>query len=212
VIFDCDGVLVDSEPVSNRVLAAAISELGIPMSVEEASEAFAGWHLDEIAGEVAKRLEGDLPKGWVARFEARRADEFRKGLEAIPGVAEALTRIHAAGIPACVASQASREKVELTLGLSGLAAQFPAGALFSSRMVARGKPAPDLFLLAARTMRCEPGRCVVVEDGALGARASRLAGMAVLGFAPDGDGARLVAEGATPFESMQELPALLGIA
>ena len=212
VIFDCDGVLVDTEPVSNRVMAEMIREAGVAMSVEEVTEAFAGMRLDDIALGVEERLGKSLPEGWVIAFEERRANEFRKGVEAIPGVADALTVIDAAGIQTCVASQASLQKMKLTLGLSGLIEHFKESSLFSSRMVERGKPYPDLFLLAARSMGFQPARCVVVEDGALGVCAGRRAGMNVLGYAADGKGERLARKGATTFESMARLPALLGLA
>lgn len=212
MIFDCDGVLVDTEPISNRVMASAISEAGLAMSTEEVAQAFEGMRLDDIASEVEKRHGAKLPEGWVVAFEERRAAEFRKGVEAIPGVAEALASIDAAGVRTCVASQASRQKIELTLGLSGLIDHFEESSIFSSRMVERGKPYPDLFLLAARSMRFHPASCVVVEDGILGARAGRLAGMDVFGYAPDGRSERLASEGARTFESMAELPALLGLA
>jgi|SRR5215218_807382 len=211
VIFDCDGVLVDTEPISNRVMAETISETGLPMSTEEITEVFEGMRLNDIAAAVEERLGKRLPEGWVVAFEERRAVEFRKGVEAIPGVAEALTLIDAAGIRTCVASQASRQKMKLTLGLSGLIEHFEEGSLFSSRMVERGKPYPDLFLLAARSMNFHPAGCVVVEDGVLGARAGRLAGMNVFGYAPDGRGERLAREGAMAFESMAELPSLLSL-
>lgn len=211
VIFDCDGVLVDTEPVSNRVLAAAIEEAGLAMDAEEVAREFEGMRLDDIAAAVEQRLGSRLPEDWVAAFEERRAAEFRKGVQAIPGVAAALSWIDEAGMLTCVASQASREKTELTLGLSGLIRHFEAEALFSSRMVERGKPDPELFLLAARSLGCEPAECVVVEDGVLGARAGRAAAMRVLGYAPNGNGERLAQEGAETFGSMAELPALLGL-
>lgn len=212
VIFDCDGVLVDTEPASNRILAAAVSEAGLAMDVEQVSEAFEGMLLADIVIEVERRLGRRLPEGWLAAFEERRVAEFRKGVKPIPGVADALIQIGAAGIPVCVGSQARREKTELTLDLSGLIGHFDEAALFSSGMVERGKPHPDLFLFAARSMGCDPGGCVVVEDGVLGARAGGLARMSVLGYAPDGGGERLACEGARTFESMAELPALLGVA
>lgn len=212
VIFDCDGVLVDTEPISNRVMADAIGEAGLAISVEEVTEAFEGMRLADIAAEVEKRIGRTLPGGWVVAFEERRAAEFRKGVKAIPGVADALASIDAAGIQTCVASQASRQKMQLTLGLSGLIGHFEKSELFSSRTVERGKPFPDLFLLAARSMRCHPSSCVVVEDGVPGVRAGRLAGMDVFGFAPDGRGERLAREGAKTLDSMAELPALLGLA
>ncbi len=211
VIFDCDGVLVDSEPVSNRVLAATISEAGLEIEPGAVAREFEGMRLGEIVARIGERLGKPLPDGWIVDFEARRAAEFEKGLDAIPGVADALKSIRGAGIPVCVASQASLEKTELTLGLTGLARNFGPGSLFSSQMVANGKPDPDLFLLAARTMGCAPERCVVVEDGAPGARAGRLARMRVLGYSPAGDDGRLAREGAETFTSMAELPVLLGL-
>jgi HAD superfamily hydrolase (TIGR01509 family) len=211
VIFDCDGVLVDSEPVSNRVMAEAIGEAGLAMSAQEVADAFEGMRLDDIAAEVEERIGKRLPEGWVVDFEDRRAVEFQKGVEAISGVEAVLGAIHAAGIRTCVASQASRQKMELTLGLSGLIEHFEESSLFSSRMVERGKPYPDLFLLAAGSMGSRPAGCVVIEDGVLGARAGRLAGIDVLGYAPDGKGERLAREGAKTFESMAELPSLIGL-
>lgn len=211
VIFDCDGVLVDTEPVSNRLLAEAIGRTGIPMSVEEVTETFAGMRLQDIAAAVEKRLEEKLPGDWVAAFEKRRAAEFRKGVEAIPGIPDALASIKAAGIQVCVASQAAQEKTKLTLSVSGLITHFDEGALFSSRMVKRGKPSPDLFLLAARSMGFQPADCVVVEDGILGARGGARAGMRVLGYSPNGKDGALAREGAATFQSMKELPALLGL-
>jgi HAD superfamily hydrolase (TIGR01509 family) len=124
-----------------------------------------------------------LREGWLADFEAKRAAAFKKGLAAIPGVADALSHARNTGMPVCVASQASREKMELTLGLTGLKDYFPTSSLFSSTMVERGKPHPDLFLLAAESMGFEPTRCIVVEDGVPGVQAGQLAGMRVLGYA-----------------------------
>jgi HAD superfamily hydrolase (TIGR01509 family) len=212
VIFDCDGVLVDTEPVSNRVMAEMIREAGVSMSVEEVTEAFAGMRLDDIALGVEERLGKSLPEGWVIAFEERRASEFRKGVKAIAGVADALMAIDAAGIQSCVPSQASLQKMKLTLSLSGLIEHFAESSLSSSRVVERGKPYPDLFLLAACEMGPRPADCVVVEDGVLGARAGRRVGMNVLGYASDGKGKRLAGEGATTFASMARLPALLGLA
>jgi HAD superfamily hydrolase (TIGR01509 family) len=211
VIFDCDGVLVDSEPISNRIMAEAITEAGVPVNAEEVAQAFEGMRLEDIQGEVETRLGGKLPAKWLTDFEAKRAVAFRADLDAIPGVAEALTRIRATDIAMCVASQASREKIELTLGLTDLMPHFRVDALFSSRMVEYGKPHPDLFLLAASSMGFDPADCVVVEDGTLGARGGRLAGMRTLGYAPRGDGDRLAREGAVTFTSMTELPVLLGL-
>jgi HAD superfamily hydrolase (TIGR01509 family) len=134
---------------------------------------------------------------------------FEEGIDAIPGVEDVLRGLRAAGRPICVASQAKREKMELTLGLAGLRGYFDEAALFSSTLVERGKPHPELFLHAADAMGFEPTECVVVEDAVPGVFAARAAGMPVLGYAPEGTGERLAAAGAHVFSSMDELPALL---
>lgn len=210
LIFDCDGVLVDSEPTSNRVLAAAISAVGLPMSAEQVADAFEGMRLADIQLGVEAKLGRKLPAGWLARFEADRAAAFKKDLAPVSGIDAVLNEAVAAGIPMCVASQARREKTMLTLGLTGLNRFFSDAALFSSTMVERGKPHPALFLLAAEGMGFDPADCVVVEDGVLGVEAGRAAGMRVLGYVPAGcDPNRLSMKGAEVFRSMVDLPALL---
>jgi HAD superfamily hydrolase (TIGR01509 family) len=208
VIFDCDGVLVDTEPISNYVLATAISEAGLAMEPDEAGQEFEGMLLADIQARVEKRLGHSLGAAWLEDFERRRGAAFREGVDAVPGVEEVLCGLHAAGRPICVASQAKREKTELTLGLAGLRKYFEDSALFSSTMVANGKPHPDLFLYAAAAMGYEPSQCVVVEDGVLGVRAARAGGLRVLGYEPGG-GDRLARAGAERFGSMAELSELL---
>jgi HAD superfamily hydrolase (TIGR01509 family) len=210
LIFDCDGVLVDSEPTSNRLLAAAISAVGLPMSAEQVAESFEGMRLADIQSGVEAQLGRKLPAGWLADFEADRAVAFEKDLAPVSGIDAVLEKAIAAGIPMCVASQARREKTALTLGLTGLSRFFPEAVLFSSTMVEHGKPHPGLFLLAAETMGFDPADCVVVEDGVLGVEAGRAAGMRVLGYAPAGcDPDRLSMNGAEVFRSIGDLPALL---
>jgi len=211
VIFDCDGVLVDSEPISNRVLASTITQAGIPMNPEQVARTFEGMRLRDIQDEVERRLESQLPEDWLTDFEAERATAFEEGLAAIPGVAGVLSQARATSMPMCVASQARHEKMELTLGLTGLSDYFPTPSRFSSTMVERGKPHPDLFLLAAESMGFEPDDCIVVEDGVPGVKAGRRAGMRVLGYAPNGSADRLANAGAEVFTSMAVLPELLGI-
>lgn len=211
LIFDCDGVLVDTEPTSNRVLARAITEGGLPMQAKEVAEVFEGMRLADIQAEVEKRLGGPLRRGWLADFEAERAAAFEQGLAPIPGVTEVLASGAAAGAPMCVASQARREKTELTLRLAGLDRFFPAPALFSSTMVERGKPHPDLFLFAAEAMGFEPAECTVVEDGVPGVEAGRRAGMRVLGYGPGLKRERLESAGAEVFASMADLHPLFDL-
>jgi len=210
VIFDCDGVLVDSEPTSNRVLAAAISEAGLAIEPDEVEREFEAMRLADIQARVEERLGRPLGAGWLVDFERRRETAFREGIDPVAGVEDVVRELCAAGRPICVASQARREKTELTLGLTGLRTYFDDAALFSSTMVARGKPHPDLFLHAAATMGFEPARCVVVEDAVPGVEAALAAGMAALGYAPPGSDDRLARAGARTFSSMADLPELLG--
>ena len=206
VIFDCDGVLVDSEPVANRVFARALEEIGLRMRFEEVCDLFVGLSMSRCVEIVEQRLGRPVPEAFVRRLQERTFDQFRAGLEAIPGVQDALDRIDA---PVCIASSGEREKMKLTLGLTGLLPRFE-GRMFSATEVARGKPDPDLFLLAAAELGAAAERCAVVEDSVPGVQAARAARMAAFGYAGRGDGARLDAAGATVFRSMTELPLLLG--
>jgi HAD superfamily hydrolase (TIGR01509 family) len=209
VIFDCDGVLVDTEPTSNRVLAAAITEAGLAITADEVWEEFEAMRLADVQARVEERLGRPLGESWLPAFEALRAAVFEEGLDPIPGVEDVLRGLRAAGRPICVASQARREKMELTLGLTGLRIYFGDEALFSSTLVERGKPYPDLLLHAASAMGFEPADCVVVEDAVPGVRAARAAGMPVFGYAPEGTDDRLAAAGVRVFDSMDELPELM---
>lgn len=211
-IFDCDGVLVDSELISNRVLARALSHEGLERTLAETRRSYQGLLLDEIVASVESTLGRPLPEGWTERYEYDRSQEFYRDLRPISGAAEAVGRVRAAGVAVCVASQGRLEKTRLSLGLTGLRHLFPEEALFSAETVARGKPHPDLFLQAAATMGAEPSRCVVVEDTPSGALAARAARMRALGYAADSDERALRRAGARIFRSLGELPALLGLA
>ena len=213
VIFDCDGVLVDSEPISNRVLAEALTAEGLPTTLEEALTEYKGLLLSETVDRAEAKLGRALPSGWVAGFERARVEAFRRELEPIPGAAATVERVLAAGLAVCVASQGKLSKTQLTLTLTGLLDLFPPEARFSAYSVPRGKPHPDLFLHAASVMEAEPSRCVVVEDTPIGVVAAVSAGMRVLGYAADdADRAGLREAGAeVRFSSLAELPALLGL-
>jgi HAD superfamily hydrolase (TIGR01509 family) len=211
VIFDCDGVLVDSETISNEVLARALTAQGLPTTLAQSRRAYQGLLLAEIDSRAQARLGRPLAKDWLERYERDRAAVFRRDLRAIPEVAEAVRRIQAVGIAVCVASQGKLEKTRLSLKLTELAPLFPDETLFSAYSVPRGKPHPDLFLHAARTMAAEPARCVVVEDTPSGVTAAVAAGMRVFGYAADSDGSALREAGAEVFESMGDLPGLLGV-
>jgi HAD superfamily hydrolase (TIGR01509 family) len=211
VIFDCDGVLVDSEPISNGVLARMLTAEGLPTTLPEARRAYQGLLLGDVLLSAEAKLGHRLPDGWLARYERERSIAFRDELQPVAGAAEAVRRVTAAGIAVCVASQGKLEKTRLTLGLTGLLELFPPGALFSAESVPRGKPHPDLFLHAARVMGASPARSVVVEDTPSGVTAAVSAGMRALGYAADSDERALADAGAEVFHALDELPALLAL-
>jgi len=211
VIFDCDGVLVDSEAISNRVLAGLLTEIGLPMTPEESVEAFMGRSWKTVVAYADER--GGLPEGFRRRYLDAMFAAFETELRPVPGVVAALDAIT---LPNCVASSASHEKMRYTLGHTGLRARFTqptssAGTgemrIFSADEVEHGKPAPDLFLHAAASMGWEPGECAVVEDSPAGVEAGLRAGMTVFGYAGSTPASRL--DGARVFTDMAELPGLL---
>jgi HAD superfamily hydrolase (TIGR01509 family) len=211
VIFDCDGVLVDSEVISNGVLARMLTAEGLPTTLAQARRDYQGLLLGEVVLGAEAKLGRRLPAGWLARYERERTEAFRRELQAVPGAAEVLARVAAAGVAVCVASQGKLEKTRLSLELTGLFDLFEQEALFSAHCVPRGKPHPDLFLHAASVMDVEPARCVVVEDTPSGVAAAVAAGMRVLGYSADSDETALREAGAELVASLDEVPARLGL-
>ncbi len=211
VIFDCDGVLVDSEPISNTVLAASLTAAGLPTTPEQALHEYKGRLLSDVGARAEQLLGHPLPAGLLDGFEHDREQAFRASLAAVPGARETVQAVRAAGVSVCVASQGRLEKTELTLTLVGLRDLFADGALFSAYQVTRGKPHPDLFLHAAATMGVAPDRCVVVEDTLIGVTAAVAAAMRVIGYAGEEDPTPLLAAGAHTVRSLTEVPAALGL-
>jgi beta-phosphoglucomutase-like phosphatase (HAD superfamily) len=211
VIFDCDGVLVDSEVISNRVLARLLTGAGLPRTLAETRRDYQGLLLDEIVTVTEQKFGRRLPPDFLDRFEAERAEEFRRELKPVSGAAEAVRRVQAAGVRVCVASQGKLEKTRMTLGLTGLDRLIPAGAVFSAYSVPRGKPHPDLFLHAAERIGVAPARCAVVEDTPSGVTAAVASGMRVVGYAADSDEAALRRAGAEIVRSLDDVPARLGL-
>jgi len=204
VIFDCDGVLVDSERLAVRTEAQILSELGWPLTEADIVERFVGRSAAHMQHEIERHLGRSID--WEAEFEARYRDVFERELVAVPGIVVALDAITT---PTCVASSGSQEKMRFTLGRTGLFDRFD-GRIFSVDQVARGKPAPDIFLFAADRMGAAPHRCAVVEDSIAGVTAGLAAGMAVFAFAGGVTGAdALSATGALVFDDMASLPELL---
>jgi HAD superfamily hydrolase (TIGR01509 family) len=206
VIFDCDGVLIESERLGVKVDVLALRELGWPLSEAEVIARFVGRSDRENRAAIEAHLGRNLPDGWAEQIEARYRRAFATELTPVDGVLEALDQI---SVPTCVASSATHEHLRYTLGLTGLYDRF-AGRIFSADDVANGKPAPDLFLHAADRMGVEPGDCVVVEDSRPGVEAARAAGIRVLAFAggltPD---EALAGPDTIVFDDMRELPKLL---
>jgi HAD superfamily hydrolase (TIGR01509 family) len=205
VIFDCDGVLVDSEAISNGVLAELLTAEGLPTTLARARRDYQGLLLAQIVARAEAKLGRSLPADWLARFEVERAEAFRRDLRPVPGAPAAVARVRTAGVRACVASQGRLEKTRLSLELTGLDGLFESDELFSAYQVARGKPHPDLFLHAAPVMRIRPEACMVVEDTPSGVMAAVSAGMRAVGYAADGDEQALRVAGAEIIDSLDEL-------
>jgi HAD superfamily hydrolase (TIGR01509 family) len=206
VIFDCDGVLVDSESISNGVLAEMLSAEGLPTTLAQARRDYQGLLLAEVRTRAQEQLGRQLPEDWLGRYEQRRAAVFRAELQPVPDAAQAVRAVDAAGLAACVASQGKLAKTRLSLELTGLRELFADGQLFSAESVPRGKPHPDLFLHAAEAMGVEPARSVVVEDTPSGVTAAVAAGMRAIGYAADSDERALAGAGAEIIHSLRELP------
>jgi HAD superfamily hydrolase (TIGR01509 family) len=206
LIFDCDGVLVDSERLSHGVLQQMLAELGVTLSHDATVERFIGTSLPTCVARVGELLGRAPPQDFVACFGQRTRAAFEAGLLAVPGVEGLLSTL---STPYCVASNGNRAKVEFTLGHTGLLPRF-GGRIFTADDVQHPKPAPDLFLHAARRMGAMPQHTTVVEDTPTGIAAAKAAGMRAIGFAAMTPRQRLAAAGADALvDSMSELQALL---
>lgn len=206
VIFDCDGVLVDSERIAVRIDVQVLARLGWSLTETEVIERFVGKTQEFMTSEIEAQLGRRLDADWETEFQPLYRQAFETELQPVAGVVEALDAITA---PTCVASSSGHERIRYTLGLTGLLHRF-SGRIFSSEEVARGKPAPDLFLHAAARMGVAPVDCAVVEDSRHGVEAARAAGMRAFGYAGGVTPAhRLEGPGTVVFNDMRELPALL---
>ena len=211
VIFDCDGVLIDSEMLTIDVEVALLAEAGITISGEEIIDRYVGLSMKAMVADVEARFGCPLGDEFVSRHSLRVNEVFERDLRAMPGVVDLLDGLSAR---VCVASSSSPERLRRTLGIARLYDRFHPH-IFSSALVERGKPAPDLFLHAAQRMNATPSRCVVIEDSVPGIVAAAAAGMTAIGFTGgshcrDGHAARLGANGAmTVVGSMTELSSAL---
>lgn len=205
VIFDCDGVLVDTELIANRVLASLLTEAGVPTTFEDCMRDHRGHAMASVLAAATQQLGASLPFDVAERYYTDVKAIFRRELQPVPGVVAALDRID---LPSCVASSGPHHKMEVTLRRTGLWERFE-GRIFSASEVGAGKPAPDLFLHAAHRMGFEPATTAVVEDSLPGVQAAHAAGMRALAFARHTDPDELEAAGGEPFEDMADLPGLL---
>ena len=208
VIFDCDGVLVDSEPIMNRVFAEQLQKIGLALPVSEVMRKFVGKTREQCLALAADIRGSELPRRFGADWDAAAFDALRREVKPVAGVPEVLRDL---AIPYCVASNGMPDRVRVTLASAGLLPAFE-GRIFTSADVANPKPAPDLFLHAAASMKAAPATCVVIEDTPTGVSAGRAAGMRVLGYiggSTSGAAALERAGAQTVFDDMDRLPALL---
>lgn len=209
IIFDNDGVLVDSEPISNTILAEHLTELGFPTSYEESIRDYMGSAMHRVHELIQERTGQTLPADFDDAFHARVFAAFERELQPVAGAADVLAKLVADGVPYCVASSGSHERIRVGHRKTGLDEWFEEEWVFSAQDVGRGKPAPDLFLYAAERMGVAPQRCAVVEDSPLGVQAARAAGMDVYGFTAMTPADRLQGADAL-FSDMAQLRELLG--
>ncbi|MFE4631789.1 HAD family hydrolase [Streptomyces sp. NPDC056773] len=207
VIFDCDGVLVDSERIAVRVDALVLAELGWNLTEAEIVDRFMGRSSRSMTKDIEAHLGRSLPADWEEEFGPLYHDALVAELAPVPGIVDALDAL--THLPTCVASSGSHDKMRLTLGITGLYPRFE-GSIFSATEVAHGKPAPDLFLHAAQRMGVAPEACAVVEDSPYGLQAARAAGMRAFAYAGGMVPAhRLEGPGTVIFDDMRKLPGLL---
>ena len=209
VLFDCDGVLVDSEPITNAVLCEMLNELGLDFDLERTIRTFMGKSVKDEMVAIEGMTGRPLASDWHPQFVLRRDAALAVKIRAVPGAPEVVARVAALGIPYAVASGADCAKMRLTLGTCGLLPYFE-GRMFGADMVARAKPAPDVYELALRTLGVAPSQAVVIEDTPTGTRAGVAAGATVYGFTTLNTAAALEKAGASlTFERMEQLPELL---
>jgi HAD superfamily hydrolase (TIGR01509 family) len=208
VIFDCDGVLVDSEAISSWVLLTHLRDAGLTISAEEVEARFLGPRLKDIVAIVEAAVRKELGEAWIRDFEERRAEVFEAELLSMQGAHDSLSCLIENGVAVCVASQGRLEATRQKLELVDLAKFFSPNALFSADEVTHGKPHPDVFLHAAEVMGAEPDRCLVIEDSDLGITAALQAGMRVFEYPGDASAERRA--GVRPLPSLSEIPLLLG--
>ncbi|MEL6344689.1 MAG: HAD family phosphatase [Myxococcota bacterium] len=207
LIFDMDGVLVDSEPIANTVFADHLGRFGVSMTVDEVIAQFRGLRLDDCVAWVQTTYDITLPADFIETLQVETFQRLEAALQPIPNVESALSQL---SYPMCLASSSAPDKIALSLRVTGLGRYFPPERRFSGTQVPRGKPDPALFRLAASTVGADPRDCLVIEDSVAGVQAARRAGMAALGYAPNNHNQEgLVKAGAIVYSDMCSLPAMI---
>ena len=209
IIFDCDGVIIDSEGVASQVCAEDLSGLGWQMTARQAQDYFLGMSITDMQPMIEIRLGRTLPASWRPNLAAKLVEALGTQSKLIPGAREMLERVNGLGIPWCIASNSSDEELAVKFYRTGITGLTDGRAYSAASVIAKGgraKPAPDLFLAAAAGAQTPPQNCLVLEDSALGVTGAVAAGMTCYGFAPHGDGASLLAAGARGvWQNLQDL-------
>ncbi len=202
VIFDCDGVLVDSESISCGAIAEISTELGFPMTTRESIDFFVGTSIEFAIDFLKDKITQSIPPDFESRYRQMCHERFQTDLQPIPDIEQLLKQLK---LPKCVGSNGPRHKIISNLEITNLIHHFDQGHLFSAYDIKKWKPLPDLYLHAASRMNVVPANCVVIEDSVAGVKAALAAGMSVYGYAGDSDGEKLSAAGAKVIFSMEEL-------
>ncbi|WP_435257600.1 HAD family hydrolase [Thioclava sp. FR2] len=211
VLFDCDGVVVDSEEMTFDLLVEEFAAHGLPLTRDVIARDYIGGTMADVARR-ARASGATLPDTWVETFYRRLYAHLAAGTPLVPGILDLLDRLDEANILYAIGSNGSEEKMQVTLGQHpGLTERFR-GHVYSGQSLGAPKPAPDLYLHAAHQLGLSPKDCIVVEDSPTGARAARAAGMRCFGYAAQTPSDRLANEGAIPFTDMTDLPRLIGLA
>ena len=204
IIFDCDGVLVNSEVISNQLLRDALAENGLEMSLKQVVETYVGRSMLAVVSISEQLLGRSLPDDFLDRLQEKTFAAFEEKLQAVAGVENLLIALQKRDVKYCVASSGTFEKMDITLGLTGLKYYFE-DRIYNTSQVKRGKPYPDLFLYAAEQMDVEPARCLVIEDSLPGVQGGVAAGMEVIAYSVRGDCEKLRKAGGLVFDDMTEI-------
>ena len=204
IIFDCDGVLVDSEPLSNQLLCNELARYGLHMTVTDVIQTFVGRSMSTVVSIAEEKLGKKLPDDFLDVLQDKTFEVFKEKLAPVYGIKDVIEILIKNNVKFCVASSGSFQKMDLTLGLTGLRDYF-GGRIYNSSQVKRGKPYPDLFLYAAEQMQVEPARCLLIEDSLPGVQGGVSAGIEVMAYSVRGEDEKLKKAGGLVIKDMREI-------